>query len=278
MSFATIKRFLRNKSVIIGGTLILIVVFCAVFASVISPHDPFVMDPANSNQPPSREHPLGTDNLGRDLMTRLFYGARVSLQVGLVAVGFAMTFGSALGLIAGYYGGWLDILIMRVVDIFLSFPVILLAIAFVAALGPGTFNLMLALAMVAWTQYTRVVRSSVLALKEEEFVLAARTIGASSFRIMTTYILPNALAPIIVLATLGLGTAVISESTLSFLGLGIRPPAASWGNTLNFGLRFIREAPHLSTFPGIAIMLTVLGFNLLGNGIRDVTDPKLSRN
>ena len=278
MNQATLKRFLRNKSVLIGGILIFIVVFCAIFAPVISPHDPYEMNPANSNQTPSREHPLGTDNLGRDLMTRLFFGARVSIQVGLVAVGFAMTFGVALGLIAGYYGGWIDILIMRIVDIFLSFPVILLAIAFVAALGPGTFNLMLALAMVAWTQYTRVVRSSVLALKEEEFVLAARTIGASNLRIMTTYILPNALAPIIVLATLGLGTAVITESTLSFLGLGIRPPTASWGNTLNFGLRFIREAPHLSTFPGLAIMFTVLGFNLLGNGIRDVTDPKLSRN
>lgn len=278
MGSLSLKRFIRNKSVIIGGILILIVVFCAVFAPFISPHDPYTMDPANSNQPPSREHPLGTDNLGRDLMTRLFYGARVSLQVGLVAVGFSMTFGVALGLIAGYYGGWIDVVIMRIVDIFLAFPVILLAIAFVAALGAGAFNLMLALAMVAWTQYTRVVRSSVLALKEEEFVLASRTIGASSLRIIMTYILPNALAPIIVMATLGLGTAVITESTLSFLGLGIRPPTASWGNTLNFGLRFIREAPHLSTFPGVAIMLTVLGFNLLGNGIRDVTDPKLSRN
>jgi peptide/nickel transport system permease protein len=195
----------------------------------------------------------------------------------VVAVGFAMVFGVTLGLISGYYGGTLDLLVMRLVDIFLSFPFILLAIAFVAALGPSTLNVMLALAMVGWTQYTRVVRSSVLAIKEEEFVLAAKTIGASDIRIMATYILPNVMAPIIVMATLGLGTAVISESTLSFLGLGIRPPTASWGNTLSFGLRFIRDAPHLSTFPGLAIMLTVLGFNLLGNGIRDVTDPKLSR-
>ena len=277
-SSSTLKRYLKNKSIIIGGILVFIVVFCALFAPIISPHDPYEMNPANANQAACSVHPLGTDNLGRDLLTRIIFGARVSLQVGLVAVGFAMTIGVALGLIAGYYGGWVDMLIMRVVDIFLSFPVILLAISFVAVLGPSTFNVMLALALVAWTQYTRVVRSSVLALKEEEFVLAAKTIGASDIRIMTTYILPNALAPIIVMATLGLGTAVISESTLSFLGLGIRPPMASWGNTLTFGLRFIREAPHLSTFPGLAIMLTVLGFNLLGNGIRDVTDPKLSRN
>ena len=278
MKSQTIKRFLKNKSVIIGGVLIFFLVFFALFADVIAPHDPYVMNPANSLQAPSSEHPLGTDQLGRDLLSRLIFGARVSLQVGVVAVGVAMVLGVILGLIAGYYGGWVDIIIMRIVDIFLSFPVILLAIAFVAALGPGTFNLMLALAMVGWTQYTRVVRSSVLAIKEEEFVLAARTIGASDIRIMATYILPNAMAPIIVMATLGLGVAVISESTLSFLGLGITPPTASWGNTLSFGLRFMRDAPHLSTYPGLAIMLTVLGFNLLGNGIRDVTDPKLSRN
>ena len=278
MKSLTFKRYLKNKSVVIGGVLIAVLVFCALFADIISPHDPYVMNPANSLQTSSSEHPLGTDQLGRDLLSRLIHGARVSLQVGVVAVGFAMVLGVIFGLIAGYYGGWIDIIIMRIVDIFLSFPVILLAIAFVAALGPGTFNLMLALAMVGWTQYTRVVRSSVLAIKEEEFVLAARTIGAGDIRIMVTYILPNALAPIIVMATLGLGVAVISESTLSFLGLGITPPTASWGNTLNFGLRFIRDAPHLSTYPGLAIMLTVLGFNLLGNGIRDVTDPKLSRN
>ena len=277
MEFLTVRRFLRNRSVLIGGTLILVVVFCAAFAGVISPHDPYEMNPANMLQRSSSGHPLGTDQLGRDLLSRIFHGARISLQVGLVAVGFAMVFGVTLGVISGYYGGALDLVVMRIVDIFLSFPVILLAIAFVAALGPSTFNVMLALAMVSWTQYTRVVRSSVLAIKEEEFVLAAKTIGASDVRIMATYILPNVMAPIIVMATLGMGTAVISESTLSFLGLGIRPPTASWGNTLSFGLRFIRDAPHLSTFPGLAIMLTVLGFNLLGNGIRDVTDPKLSR-
>ena len=277
MRSQTFRRLLKNKSAVIGGILILVVIICAIFAEGISPADPYLMDPPNSLQGVSREHPLGTDQLGRDVLSRIIYGARVSLQVGVVAVGFAMVLGVALGLFAGYYGGAVDLIIMRLVDIFLSFPVILLSIAFVAALGASTFNVMLALAMVGWTSYTRVVRASVLAVKEEEFVLAARTIGASDLRIMITYILPNVLAPVIVMATLGLGTAVISESTLSFLGLGIKPPTASWGNTLNFGLKFVRDAPHLSTFPGLAIMLTVLGFNLLGNGIRDVTDPKLSR-
>lgn len=278
MRSQTIKRFLRNKSVLIGGTLILVVVFCAVFADIISPHDPYTMNPPNMLQGSSADNPLGTDQLGRDLLSRIFHGARISLQVGVVAVGFAMVFGVIVGLVAGYYGGWLDVIIMRFVDIFLAFPFILLAITFVAVLGPSIFNVMLAIAMVTWTQYTRVVRSSVLAIKEEDFILAARTIGASNIRIMATYILPNVLAPIIVIATLGLGTAIITESTLSFLGLGVPPPTASWGNTLSFGLRFMRDAPHLSTFPGLAIMVTVLGFNLLGNGIRDVTDPKLSRN
>jgi len=277
MRSQTFRRLLKNKSAVIGGILILVVIICAIFAEGISPADPYLMDPPNSLQGMSQEHPLGTDQLGRDVLSRIIYGARVSLQVGVVAVGFAMVLGVALGLFAGYYGGAVDLIIMRLVDIFLSFPVILLSIAFVAALGASTFNVMLALAMVGWTSYTRVVRASVLAVKEEEFVLAARTIGASDLRIMITYILPNVLAPVIVMATLGLGTAVISESTLSFLGLGIKPPTASWGNTLNFGLKFVRDAPHLSTFPGLAIMLTVLGFNLLGNGIRDVTDPKLSR-
>lgn len=278
MRFELLKRLIRNKSAAIGGVLIIIVLFCAVLAPVISPYDPYEMNMAIKLQPPSGEHIMGTDQFGRDLLSRIIYGSVVSLQVGIIAVGFSMVIGVFLGLIAGYYGGWTDKIIMRIVDIFLSFPIILLAIAFVAALGPSAGNVMLALGLIYWTNYARIVRSSVLSIKEEEYVLAAITTGASDFRIIFMYILPNAIAPIIVTATLGLGTAIISESTLSFLGLGIQAPAASWGNTLAFGLKFLRDAPHLSTFPGLAIMLTVLGFNLLGNGLRDVSDPKLSRN
>ena len=272
-----LKRLLNNKSAVIGGVIVIIVIMCALLAPVISPYDPYTMNMPDRLQGPGGSHLLGTDQFGRDLLTRLIYGAKVSLQVGVIAVGLAMFVGVFLGLIAGYYGGWTDKIIMRFVDIFLAFPIILLAIAFVAALGPNTRNVMLALGMVYWTSYTRVVRSSVLSIKEEEYIMAAITTGASDIRIIFTYILPNALAPIIVMATLGLGTAIISESTLSFLGLGVQPPTASWGSTLAFGLKFIRDAPYLSIFPGLAIMLTVLGFNLLGNGLRDVTAPKLTR-
>jgi len=277
MKSVFLRRLMNNKSAVIGGVVIIIVIISAVFAPVISPYDPYEMNMPGRLQEPDGTHILGTDQFGRDLLTRLIYGARVSLQVGVIAVGLSMFVGVFLGLVAGYYGGWIDRIIMRFVDIFLAFPIILLAIAFVAALGPSTKNVMLALGMIYWTNYARVVRSSVLSIKEEEYILAAITTGAGDFRIIFTYILPNALAPIIVMATLGLGTAIISESTLSFLGLGVQPPTASWGSTLSFGLKFLRDAPHLSVFPGLAIMLTVLGFNLLGNGIRDITDPKLTR-
>lgn len=277
MKSVFLRRLMNNKSAVIGGVVIIIVIISAIFAPAISPYDPYEMNMPGRLQEPDGTHILGTDQFGRDLLTRLIYGARVSLQVGVIAVGLSMFVGVFLGLVAGYYGGWIDRIIMRFVDIFLAFPIILLAIAFVAALGPSTKNVMLALGMIYWTNYARVVRSSVLSIKEEEYILAAITTGASDFRIIFTYILPNALAPIIVMATLGLGTAIISESTLSFLGLGVQPPTASWGSTLSFGLKFLRDAPHLSIFPGLAIMLTVLGFNLLGNGIRDITDPKLTR-
>lgn len=277
MKSVFLRRLMNNKSAVIGGVVIIIVIISAIFAPVISPYDPYEMNMPGRLQEPDGIHILGTDQFGRDLLTRLIYGARVSLQVGVIAVGLSMFVGVFLGLVAGYYGGWIDRIIMRFVDIFLAFPIILLAIAFVAALGPSTKNVMLALGMIYWTNYARVVRSSVLSIKEEEYILAAITTGAGDFRIIFTYILPNALAPIIVMATLGLGTAIISESTLSFLGLGVQPPTASWGSTLSFGLKFLRDAPHLSVFPGLAIMLTVLGFNLLGNGIRDITDPRLTR-
>ena len=228
-------------------------------------------------KPGENGHFLGTDQYGRDLFTRLIYGARVSLEVGIISVAISMFIGVTLGLISGYYGGIIDTIIMRIVDIFLSFPVILLAIALVASLGPGIENVILALGFVYWTNYARVVRANVLSIKEEEYIQAAKTIGSSDFRIIFLNILPNTVAPIIVIATLGLGVAIVAEATLSFLGLGIQPPEASWGWTLAFGMKYIRESFHLSLYPGIAIMITVLGFNLLGDGIRDLTDTKLKR-
>lgn len=269
----------QSKSVLIGGAFVLVVVICAIFAPVISTHDPYEMNMSERLLTPMEDgHILGTDQYGRDLFSRVIYGARVSLEVGLVSVVLAMVIGVTLGLVSGYYGGWVDTLIMRVVDIFLSFPVLLLAIALVAALGPGIENVILALGFVYWTNYARIVRANVLAIKEEEYIQAAKTIGSNDFRIIFLNILPNCLAPIVVVATLGLGTAIVSEATLSFLGLGIQPPESSWGWTLAFGMKFIREAPHLSVYPGLAIMFTVLGFNLLGDGIRDLTDSKLKRN
>ncbi|WP_342513587.1 nickel transporter permease [Sporosarcina sp. FSL K6-1522] len=268
----------QSKSVFFGGIIVAIVIVCAIFAPFISTHDPFEMNMSNGLLKPGENgHILGTDQYGRDLFTRLIYGARVSLKVGIFAVLISMSIGVTLGLIAGYYGGIIDSIIMRIVDIFLSFPVILLAIALVASLGPGINSVILALGLVYWTNYARVVRANVLSIKEEEYIQAAKTIGSSDFRIIFFNILPNSWAPIIVIATLGLGVAIVSEATLSFLGLGIQPPEASWGWTLAFGMKYIRESFYLSLYPGIAIMITVLGFNLLGDGIRDLTDTKLKR-
>jgi ABC-type dipeptide/oligopeptide/nickel transport system permease subunit len=274
-----LRTVLQSKAVLIGGAIVIAVILAALCTPILATHDPYEMNVKDRLLKPTEGgHLLGTDQFGRDLYTRILYGARVSLEVGIVSVGLALVIGVTLGLIAGYYGGWLDTLIMRIVDIVLSFPVLLLAIAFVAALGPGIENVIIALALVYWTSYARLVRANVLAIKEEEYVQAARTIGSSDFRIIFYNILPNCLAPIVVVATLGLGQAIVAEATLSFLGLGIQPPESSWGWTLAFGMKFLQDAPHLSIYPGIAIMITVLGFNLLGDGIRDLTDTKRKRN
>lgn len=272
----TLQKALHNRSILIGSVMVLIVIFVAIAAPILTPYDVETMDMANALQPPGSGHPFGTDQYGRDLMTRIFYGTRISLIVGFTSVLFSMIIGVFMGLMSGYYRGWVDGLIGRIIDVFLSFPVLLLSIALVAVMGGGgTISVIVSLCLVSWTQYARVVRSSVLAIREEEYVLAARTIGASDRRIIFKYIMPNALAPIIVVATLGIGTAIVSEATLSFMGLGVQPPTPSWGYALSFGLRYMRTAPHMATIPGLAIMFTVLGFNLLGNGIRDVFDPRM---
>ena len=272
----TFQKAVHNKSIVIGLIMVLIVILIAVFAPALTPFDLEEMDMGNALQVPGADHKFGTDQYGRDLMTRIFYGTRISLVVGFVSVFFSMMIGVFVGLLAGYYGGWVDNLIGRIIDVFLSFPVLLLSIALVAVMGGGgTVSVIASLCLVSWTQYARVVRSSVLVIREEEYVLAAKTFGASDMRIIFKYIIPNALAPIIVVATLGIGTAIVSEATLSFMGLGVQPPTPSWGYALSFGLRYMRTAPHMATISGLAIMFTVLGFNLLGNGIRDVTDPRM---
>jgi peptide/nickel transport system permease protein len=265
----------RNRSAVAGLVVVAVLVFSALFAPWLAPYDPYRVNLDNRLQPPDAAHLLGTDELGRDILSRLLYGARVSLWVGIVTVAASALIGVTGGLVAGYLGGYWDAVIMRVVDVFLAFPVILLAIAIVAVRGPGLNNVLIALALVYWTAYARVARSVVLTLREEEYMWAARTLGASPPRIMVRHLLPNAVAPLVVLASLGMGTAILAEAALSFLGLGIQPPEASWGSMLNSGMQFLRDASFMTTLPGLAIFVTVLGFNLLGDGLRDALDPRL---
>ncbi|MGH2531632.1 MAG: ABC transporter permease [Thermomicrobiales bacterium] len=271
------RRVRRSTSTMIGGAIVLLVILSALLAPVVAPDDPEAMEMTLRLAEPSRDHVMGTDQFGRDLFSRVLYGARISLTVALVAVGVSLVIGVAVGLVSGYYGGLFDLIVQRLVDIFLAFPVLLLAIALIAALGSSPRNVILALGLVNWTAYTRVVRVDVMALKHREFVQSARLVGASDARILLRHILPSVLSPVIVLATLGLGTAIVAESALSFLGLGVQPPRPSWGWTVAFGTRFLRDAPHLSTFPGLAIMISVMGFNLLGDGLRDLMDPRSRR-
>lgn len=277
-AFATGKRLIVFRRLTLSakaGMIVLAVIILAAAVPVLFTRtSPEALDIMERLAPPSAAHPIGTDHIGRDLLSRLVYGARVSLLVAVASVGGAAAVGVLLGLLAGYYGRWADGTIMRLVDVFLAFPAILLALALVAALGAGMTSVIAALVLVFWTQYARVVRAVTLAEKEKAYVEAARAIGAGDARILARHILPNVLSPVIILATLGMGTAVVAESTLSFLGMGVQPPAPSWGWTLAFGTRYLRDAPHIATFSGLAIMATVLGFNLLGDGIRDLLDPK----
>ena len=259
----------------IGLTLIVLLLLTAVFADVIAPQGIDEQDLRKGLLPPSREYPLGTDEFGRDLLSRIIHGSRVSLLVGIIATAVSVTVGVSLGAIAGYRGGRLDYVIQGMVDISWAFPTILMAIFLVAILGPGLVNVMIAVGLVYWGGFERVVRGQVLSLREWEFVLSARAIGTTDWRIMFRHILPNCLSPVIVMATLLMADAIIIESTLSFLGMGAQPPTPSWGSILASGRSYLRLAPWVMIFPGIAIMLTVLGFNLLGDGLRDALDPRL---
>jgi len=270
---ATLGR--RNALATTGMVLVAVFVVFALFASWIAPQNPSNIDLPSRLQPPSGAHWFGTDELGRDILSRVIYGARISMLVGGSVVAGSLLLGLVLGSIAGYYGGWADKLFnVILMNAFLSFPGILLAIAFVAFLGPGIFNLILALCIGGWVGYARLVRAQVLAVKEKEFVEAARALGASDWRIVTRHILPNIIQPVIVQAAIGMAGAVLAEATMSFLGLGVPPPTASWGSMLNDGRAHLFDAPHLVLFPALAVMLAVLSFNFIGDALRDYMDPR----
>lgn len=266
-------RILSNKIAVISICFILMIVLIALLAPIIVPYDPYKINVYKVLEPPSKEHPFGTDELGRDVFSRVLYGARVSLKVGIIAMGIAIITGTLLGSIAGYYGGFIDSLIMRIVDVMLSFPTLFLILAIVAVLEPNIYIIMAVIGLTGWMDVARLVRAEVLSLKEREFVLASKAIGASSIRIIFKHILPNAIYPVIVAATFAVGGAILIESGLSFLGLGIQPPEPSWGGILSVGKDYITVAWWMSFFPGISIFLTVLSFNLFGEALRDALDP-----
>jgi peptide/nickel transport system permease protein len=253
----------------VGLAILTLLVVTALLAPLLAPHDPTRQNLDNDLRSYSTENPLGTDKLGRDILSRVLYGGRISLLVGATTVVISLAIGLAIGSLSGYFGGWTDQLLMRLVDILMAFPGILLAIAFTAVLGPGLDHVILALCLIGWTSYARLVRGEILALREREFVQAARALGCKPARIIARHLLPNLLPPVLIQATFGLAAAIIAEGSLSFLGLGVEPPTPSWGSMLNDGRQFLLVAPNLTTYPGIAIMITVFGLNLVGDGLQD---------
>ena len=257
-----------------GFAIIASILLLAVLAPAIAPFDPDAIDVKSILLPPSSSHWMGTDSLGRDVFSRMLFGARISLLVGFVAVGIATAIGVVLGAISGFYRGWVDVFVMRLVDVMLSIPTFFLILAVIAFLTPSIWNIMIVIGLTSWMGVTRLVRAEFLSLREREFVLSAQTLGAKNSRLIFRHLLPNSLTPIIVSFVLGVASAVLVESGLSFLGLGVQPPRASWGNILTDGKEYIQFAWWLSLFPGLAILLTVLGYNLLGEGLRDALDPR----
>jgi ABC-type dipeptide/oligopeptide/nickel transport system permease subunit len=269
------RRLRRHRSAMAGAVVVLLLVLVALLAPLIAPHSPTVGRVADAYSPPGGRFPLGTDHAGRDVLSRVVYGTRISLTVGLVVQSMALVIGTSLGLVAGYFGGKVDDAVSALTVTLQAFPGILLAIAVVGVLGPGIYNVYLALGLVAWPSTARLVRGQTLAFKEQQFVESARAVGASATRILRRHILPNCLGPLIVIVTLGVAGAVLSEAALSFLGLGVQPPAPSWGAMLNAGRGRLATAPWLTIFPGLAIFVTVLSLNLVGDGLRDVLDPRV---
>ncbi len=266
---------LRNRLVLLGLVIVFVVVFVAIFAPLIAPYDYAAINPKEVLMPPSLKHPFGTDHLGRDVLSRVIWGARVSVEVGVVSVGISVLVGTLLGAVAGYFGGWIDEIIMRFVDIMLCFPTFFLILAVISVLEPSIVNIMVVIGLTSWMGVARLVRAEVLSLREREFVLSAKISGLSHWKVIAKHIIPNSMGPVLVAATLGVGSAVLVESALSFLGIGVQPPTPSWGSILASGKDTIQIAWWLSFFPGCAILITVLGCNLLGEGLRDVLDPRL---
>lgn len=268
------RRFKANRMAIVGGVFIILLCLMAILADYIAPYDPLEIYSGMRGVGPSQEHPMGFDHVGRDLLSRVIYGTRVALIVGLIASSIAIVIGVAVGASAGFFGGWTDSLLSRLTDTLMAFPLIALLIVLAAVLGPSLATTVVVIGVTVWAQYARVVRADVLSLKEQDFIVAARAIGASDRRIIGRHILPNVLAPVIVLATLGVGNIIILEAALSFLGLGVQAPTPSWGATLSDGRAYILLYPHIAIAPGVMIVLTVLAFNLFGDGLRDALDPR----
>jgi peptide/nickel transport system permease protein len=271
------RRFARNRGAVFGLLVLIVIVVLSALAPVLAPYDPIAQGVGPTLQGPSRAHWAGTDSFGRDMLSRIIFGARIALAVGVVSVAIAMLIGVTLGLAAGYYGGWLDVVVMRVMDGLFAFPIIILAIAMMAIMGFGVINVIIAVAVGFIAPFARVTRADVLAVKEEPYIEAARLAGVSGRAIIVRHVLPNVMAPIIVQAALRVSGAIITESGLSFLGLGPPPPTPVWGSMIAEGRNFIVMAPHVSTFPGIALMIAIVGLNLLGDGLRDTLDPRLRR-
>jgi ABC-type dipeptide/oligopeptide/nickel transport system permease subunit len=273
--YDTFCRFRKHKMAWVGSCIISLVILVAIFGHWVAPHDPYRIDMGNRFSPPSLENPFGTDRLGRDLLSRIIYGARIAILIGVIVVMIQAGIGIFIGILSGYYGGIIDELFMRLTDVVWAFPPMVLALAFVIVFGPGIFNVVIAIAIVSWAPFARVTRSEIQSLKQREFIEGARAIGESNFNIIVRYILPNIIAPNIVLVTLTMPGALLTASAMSFLGFGAQPPMPEWGAILAGGRGYLRIAPWIATFPGLAILFTVLGFNFLGDGLRDALDPKL---
>jgi peptide/nickel transport system permease protein len=269
----TFSKILKNPLGVLGLVIVILTIFLAIFADVIAPYSPYQQNITESLNPPSVQHWLGQDDLGRDILSRIIFGARISLLVGFITVSVSAILGSVIGAIAGYFGGWIDEVLMRITDILLAFPGILLAIAIMAILGPSLNNVIIALCIVGWKSYARLVRGEILKEKEKEYIQATKALGYSHFRIISFHLIPNTLNPVLVMATLGVASMIISEAGLSFLGLGTQPPIPSWGGMLSEGRQYLLQAYQLTTFPGLAIMILVLGFSFLGDALRDALDP-----
>lgn len=271
------RRFKKNRLALIGMALIIVMILLSAFSSFIAPYHFDEQNYYETFQSPSLQHPCGTDNLGRDVFSRLLYGGRVSLTIGIISVGIGLLFGGTIGALGGYYGGRLDNFLMRFVDILMAIPSIILAISICAALGPGLVNTMIAVGLASIPNYARILRSSILSIKQQEYVEAARAIGASNKRIIGKHIIPNSMSGLIVQASMGVGRAIISAASMSFIGLGIQPPNPEWGAMLSAGRAYFRDYSHMVLFPGLAIFIAVLSMNLIGDGLRDALDPRLKK-